>query len=238
MKKELPRTKKLSVLWRLVFAFYFYSRKFLPKRIYLQFLLNLNWVTNRLAYDQHYYQQTNLEALRPENYTDFLIELLPEDSVCDYGAGSGELTRKISEKCRKVTYVDSNSETLRIAKESLFGLTNVEFETPTELFMPDHPTFDVIVLSHVLEHIDDRIVFLLSLHRLTSRVCIEVPDLDSSALNYLRISLGLPLWTDEDHVVEMNLKSLEELLHESNWQVQKSKIRGGTIFVSAKRRLR
>ena len=206
----------------------------MPKKIYLEFLLNLNWVTNRLAYDQCYYQQTNLEALRPENHADFLIELLPEDSVCDYGAGSGQLTRKISEKCREVTYVDADSEILRKAKESLFGLTNVEFKTPAELFKPNHLTFDVIVLSHVLEHIDDRVGFLLSLHRLTSRICIEVPDLDSSALNYLRISLGLPIWTDEDHVVEMNLKSLEELLRETNWQVQKSKIRGGTIFVSAK----
>jgi len=230
---ELPRKKNLAIGWRILFVGYSAFRRLVPKKFLLVYLLNLNWLSNRLAYDQFFFTYKSLELLRPKNHEDFLIEIHPDYLVCDLGAGSGALTRKIADKCRRVTYLDSDSRMLQTAKESLSDLTNIDFQSSIDNLLRSESRFDMIVMSHVLEHIELRVEFLISLQELTGKICIEIPDLDSSALNYARMSLGSPLWSDEDHVVEMNFDSLEVLLFKSGWRIVKSSVRGGTIFVVA-----
>lgn len=234
---ELPRKKNLAIRWRILFVGYSAFRRLVPKKFLLIHLLNLNWLSNRLAYDQFFFTYKSLELLRPKNHEDFLMEIHPDFSVCDLGAGSGALTRKIADKCRRVTYLDSDSRMLQTAKESLCDLTNIDFQSSIDNLLRSKSRFDMIVMSDVLEHIQLRVEFLVSLQELTGKICIEIPDLDSSALNYARMSLGSPLWSDEDHVVEMNFDSLEVLLFKSGWRIVKSSVRGGTIFVVAETRV-
>ena len=237
MEIELPRMKKLSTSWRLVFIIYSALRRFAPRKSLLVFLLNANWLSNRLAYDQVYFLTKNLELIRPKNHESFLLEINSNDIVCDFGAGDGALTREIAKKCRRVTYLDSDPRMLQVAKESLGNLANIDFHQSIDDVLMSKTKFNLVILSHVLEHIQPRVEFLASLQKLTNRLCIEIPDLESSALNYARISLGCPLWSDEDHVVEMDSESLENLLIKSGWQITKSRVRGGTIFVVAETRV-
>jgi hypothetical protein len=99
-----------------------------------------------------------------------------------------------------------------------------------EYLNQNNQKFDLLVLTHVLEHLVDPREFLNRFKHFFKYIYIEVPDFDSSQLNQFRKDLGIPLvYTDEDHkwefsrdeltnvVAECGLKLLEE---KRGWGVQ------------------
>ncbi len=57
--------------------------------------------------------------------------------------------------------------------------------------------FDVVLLVHVLEHIDDAPALLKSLPPLARSLIVEVPDFEANPLNVLRHHFGLPYFGDD-----------------------------------------
>ena len=70
----------------------------------------------------------------------------------------------------------------------------------------------VLVLSHVLEHLDEPEAFLTQFSARFGFVYIEVPDFEGSAHNLLREQFGLELsYADADHISEFGRAELENL---------------------------
>ena len=69
--------------------------------------------------------------------------------------------------------------------------------------------FDLLVLTHVLEHLENPTEFLCKFKKFFRYVYIEVPDFDASLLNQLRQDIGTPfVYSDEDHKWEFGRAEL------------------------------
>lgn len=82
-------------------------------------------------------------------------------------------------------------------------------------FIPvsNEPKYDVLILSHILEHRDNLAQFLLDYKNYFHFIYIQVPDFDRGYLNHYRHDLKMNMiYTDNDHVGEFNRYELSELL--------------------------
>jgi len=86
--------------------------------------------------------------------------------VLDYGCGAGNLTRELSKiKNISITIADIDSDCLEVTKQSVGERTVDTILLSTEPWLNIHNKFDVIVLSHVLEHLLDPINTLQQLSK-------------------------------------------------------------------------
>ncbi len=88
--------------------------------------------------------------------------------------------------------------------------------------------FDVLILSHILEHMDDPSEFLDEFKIYFDHVHIELPDFDRSYLNQYRKDLGSELiYTDNDHVSEFDRIELREMLKDRGLVILEAEYRFG-----------
>ncbi len=80
------------------------------------------------------------------------------DTVLDIGCGNGALTFDIAQKAAEVTGIDLNGKNIKIAEER-FSSPNIKYIVGNALKNLPDKKFDAIILSNVLEHIQNRIEF-------------------------------------------------------------------------------
>lgn len=234
IENSIPREKTYSIGTRIGYRAYYLLRRVFPKKKLLIFLLKINWLTQRLSYEQTYLYEKDRsvldsEILRPNNIPDILLSAKPGDKVLDFGGGIGNITRALLKYGCRVTYVD-HSLPAQLQAESMFSeFNNFSIADPNNIFIIKNEKYDLVILSHVLEHIEKRKEFLKQISELSSKIHIEVPDLASDALNFIRLNLELPVHKDDDHVVEFTIETLECLLVDSGLIIESLKSRDGCL---------
>lgn len=84
-----------------------------------------------------------------------LLNQFPPGSVLDFGCADGLLTLELARHHQKVVAVDASEVRIKRARERTRDQDNVFFSHSTfELFQSEE-TFDLIVLSCILEHLED-----------------------------------------------------------------------------------
>lgn len=99
-------------------------------------------------------------------------------TTLELGSAEGHLTELLSERCRRVVAVDGSARFLEIAR-SRVSASNVSFVHVYFESLELSDRFDIVVLHHVLEHVDQPVALLASLrHHLTASglVAISVPN--------------------------------------------------------------
>lgn len=143
---------------------------------------------------------------RLTGYHDFFVErLVTARRVLDLGCGIGEVARSIAARIPgvQVTGVDSDPEILAKAKDLptpgnlRFVLANATQE------LPEGP-WDAVILSNVLEHIDQRIAFLKAVVDKARPQCllVRVPLFERHWHMPLRKELGVDFRSDPTHFIE------------------------------------
>ena len=90
--------------------------------------------------------------------------------------------------------------------------------------------FDIIILSHILEHIEEPQAFLSSLSGKARFFYIEVPDFEATHLNMYRQAVGTDLiYTDRDHVSEFDREEMEEIIHVSQLTIVETEFHFGVM---------
>ncbi len=234
IEHSIPRKKLYPIGIRFGYRIYYLLRKVFPKKKLLIFLLRINWLTQRLSYEQTYLYEkdrsiVDSEILRPNNIPDILHSTKPGDKVLDFGGGVGNVTRALLTQGCKVTYVDHSLSAQRQAELVFSKYDMFEIADPSDIFTIKNKKFDLVVLSHVLEHVDERKEFLEQISELTSKIHIEVPDLASDALNFIRLNLGLQVHKDDDHVIEFTIETLEQILLDSGLIIESLRSRDGCL---------
>ena len=90
--------------------------------------------------------------------------------------------------------------------------------------------FGILILSHVLEHLDNPSNFLKKIKNRFTKIYIEIPDNDSDQTNHTRNQLKIDtLYNDADHISEFTRNTFENLLQNNKLQIIKKDYKFGVM---------
>lgn len=170
----------------------------------------LDWVLNERAMAYGHGEHPK-HRLMP--YHDFFIDRIADgERVLDVGCGYGAVARDIARArpgC-KVVGIDQDVGRLAQAKAATNPI-NLEFVSGDATIAVPDGRWDVVVLSNVLEHIDDRVAFLRALRATTGagRLLLRVPLFERDWQMALRRELGVDFRSDADHRIEHTLAEFD-----------------------------
>jgi SAM-dependent methyltransferase len=151
----------------------------------------------------------------------FLYEhIKPTDRVLEIGCSAGRVLSKINAAER--VGIDTDAKAIERGCKEHPELTLLCADA--RAYSGD---FDVVILSHVLEHIDDPEALLKSLS--FDRLYVEVPDFEVTPLNAIRAERGLIAYTDADHVAEFTRDELEALFRSCGFAITAREFRFGFL---------
>ena len=223
MAQHFTRKKRTSFLLRIFYLLDKWS--IFKNKKKLNLYLDLEWIFTRLARETANKYYTNWDDVFKKNATEFLLKKINSNHhVLDLGCGLGEKSFLISKKAAKVTGIDYDSIAIEVAK-SRYNLPNLQFFNNEALTFlnSSKEQFDILILSHIIEHLENQQDFLLHFKPYFKLIYIEVPDLEASDLNLYRINLNSNFqYTDDDHVVEFDRIELIKLLQKCNLNIIES----------------
>jgi len=165
----------------------------------------------------------------------FILENIgPTDVVLDIGCGRGELTGDVADKAKEVVAFDLDPVKIEQARRlrSRPNLTYYVGEATRDL--PPGRTFDVAIVSGLLEHLSNRDEFLQATSRLASRMILRLPDLHRSWTVLVSRELGIPYTCCPDHRIEYTVESARRELERNGWQVESLVTAEGEIRIVAR----
>jgi trans-aconitate methyltransferase len=149
--------------------------------------------------------------------------------VIDLGCNRGDIAFSISKKAKRVIGIDFDQTHIHAAMKN-YTAPNLEFYCmdAAKYLAERSEKFDVLILSHILEHLDNPAQFVESFKNKFSYIYIEVPDFEKNYLNLYRQNLGISLiYSDNDHVFEFDRDEIAQLIAGANLEIISSEFRYG-----------
>lgn len=192
------------------------------------------------------YGLTGSEAIRYGNglhtkhrhtkYHDFFCNRLRAgETVLDIGCGNGALAHDMAEKAGAVvTGIELSEKNYRNAVKH-FSHARVTFIYGDALKDLHANTFETIVMSNVLEHLEDRIGFLIHLQKRISprRWLFRVPLYERDWRVPLMEEIGVDYRLDPGHYIEYTREGFVEEISLSGLKEVEMDIRWGEIWCEA-----
>jgi 2-polyprenyl-3-methyl-5-hydroxy-6-metoxy-1,4-benzoquinol methylase/GT2 family glycosyltransferase len=172
-------------------------------------------------------------------YHDWFVDSIDSGSrVLDIGCGNGTLTNALAEKAASVTGVDIVPGNI-VRAESLYHLDNIQFFCADATVSIPEGEYDFVVLSNVLEHIEQRPKFLRALFSQMRQpyptLLIRVPLIDRCWLPKYKKELGVEWRLDSTHFTEYTLAELKQELDAAGLaMVSVPEQRFGEVFVAVR----
>jgi len=171
---------------------------------------------------------------RLTRYHDFFVNNIASGSaVVDIGCGYGALARSIATRVdgAKVTGIDSDGPRLGQAQNA-DNPANLNFVLGDALHDLPSGQWDVMVLSNVWEHIENRVEFMKGLLAKVQpkKVLIRVPVFERSWHLPMRKELGIGYFSDTTHYIEHTLAEFADETARAGLKVEKQDIRWGEIW--------
>jgi len=171
----------------------------------------LEWIVNEraLAYGGGVHPKHRLMR-----YHDFFVDRIAAgSSVLDIGCGYGAVARSIATRVPDSTVVGVELDQGRLSQARAGEVpANLSFiEADARRNLPAGP-WNVVVLSNILEHIEDRVGFLRDIVRQATpqKILIRVPLFERDWKLPLRRELGIGYFSDAEHFIEHRLGELRD----------------------------
>jgi SAM-dependent methyltransferase len=219
LKREKKRNLLLSILFRV--------HKLLPLRSEkkLKLYLDLEWIFDRLAHETSFRVYKEAEhPVRTYSLRFIMKHIQPDSTVLDLGCKYGNISFAIAQKAKQVVGIDYDGQAIKTAQNT-YQQENLSFVVADalEYLKKQERKFNVLILSHILEHIDQPKAFLSSYAPYFNDIYIEVPDFNKTYLNEYRKDLGNDLvYTDTDHVSEFDRFELQDLVEACGLKITKA----------------
>jgi len=234
LKREKNRNFWLSFLYRIHRILPLSSKK------KLSLYLDMEWIFDRLAHETSFKVFSEKEhPIRVHTINYLQSKISSGHKVLDLGCKYGEITYAISNMAKEVVGIDYSESSIKIAKEKHQN-ENLRFVVADAIgyLKATNNSFDVLVLSHILEHIDEPQKFLSDFVPFFKYVYIELPDFNKTYLNeYRRLNNQKLIYTDTDHVSEFDRYELEEIIDSAGLKIVEAKYAFGIQKVWCKNNL-
>lgn len=170
---------------------------------------------------------------RHTRYHDFFVNRIRMgERVLDIGCGIGAVAYDIAERSNaQVVGIDLSSQSIAVACER-YRHPNLMFDVHDGTQPLPWGSFDVVVLSNILEHLPERAIFLRRVQQAAtpSRILIRVPLFERDWQVPLRKELGVEWRLDATHETEYTLESFAEELAMAELRVLHQEVRWGEIW--------
>ncbi len=169
-------------------------------------------------------------------YHDFFTERIKKgEKVLDIGSGIGFLAYDLAKAGAIVTGIELSEKNVKKA-ESLYKHENLKFVLGDAWKDLSNEKFDTVVMSNVLEHIDDRVGFI---RKVQAKICparwlIRVPCFDRDWTVALAAELGVDSRLDETHFIEYTRESFEKEMGKAGLKIAYLEVRWGEIWTELK----
>ena len=193
----------------------------------------LDWIINEraLKYGEGIHPKHKLT-----NYHQFFIDRINDgENVLDVGCGNGSVAISIAKGLSKsfITGIDINKKNIQFAKEKQkeSNLKNLNF-IHGDIYEHSEIISDVVILSNVLEHIENRILFLKNIQKLSGAktFLIRVPYFKRDWQIAFRKELAMYYFSDNDHKIEHTLEELKKELGKANLIMKETETVWGEIW--------
>jgi 2-polyprenyl-3-methyl-5-hydroxy-6-metoxy-1,4-benzoquinol methylase len=159
----------------------------------------------------------------------FLDNISTENYVLDIGCGNGAVAYDLSKKASHVTAIDISEKNIAIARKR-FNNKNLEYITGDATKHTFKNRFDVIILSNVLEHIENRVEFLSKIKKSAPKILIRVPLITRDWLAIYKKESGFEYRLDSTHYIEYTREELEKELGNANLKLIEFSINFGELW--------
>lgn len=153
----------------------------------------------------------------------------PEDTVLDIGCGNGALVYDVAKKAKKVTGVEIEANLVEKARRT-HSAANIEYRIADATKDLSNEKFDVIIMSNVLEHIDDRVNFLMSIRPLADKFLFRVPMIDREWVTLYKKELGLDHRLDTTHFTEFTFAQFQDEFAQAGYKIENHSVQFGEIW--------
>jgi len=171
---------------------------------------------------------------RLTDYHRFFVDNVAKgDAVFDIGCGNGALTYDLAKKAGCVVGIDIDEEGIGSARKR-YSAPNIKYIVGDATKYRFKEKFDVVVLSNVLEHIENRVEFLEKIKKLAPRILIRVPMVDRDWITLYKKEQGVEWRLDPTHRTEYTLESFQEELQRVGLRLGKYSVQFGEIWAVVK----
>ena len=168
---------------------------------------------------------------RITKYHQFFMDNITEtESVLDIGCGNGAMTYDMAIIANFVTGIDINKKRIEEARKKYEG-QNLIFLHGELSDLWHEAQVDVITLSNVLEHIENRTEFLNSLKRFEpKKILIRVPLFTRDWITQYKKEMGVDYRLDKSHYIEYKQSTFLFELKKAGLKADNIETRYGELF--------
>jgi len=141
------------------------------------------------------------------------------------------LSYDIATKAKKIVGIDLNEKNISFAKEN-YSKKNIKYICGDALKDVPNEKFDVIIMSNVLEHIENRVEFLEQMREQTAKFLIRVPMINRDWITLYKKEMGMDYRLDKGHYVEYTPESFEEDMKKAKLKIVDCSIQFGEIWAT------
>lgn len=179
--------------------------------------------TNKYSYEAHSLIEKE-KRMRAKNYARYISKLSKVYSALEVGCMHGLLLTELRARGLKVAGVELDTEAVEYCKKHGLEVTQSSIEDHLEKVNSKH---DVIIMSHVIEHIANpkkQLVALRSRMPKDGRLVLITPNSKSKSRNLFGRFWGY--WQVPVHINHFNIDSIGHLLDEAGFKIVDKKFYG------------
>lgn len=207
------------------------KKPFLAKRLVMLLLRLHNFSYKGIGFLSQYIEPDSIHPKhRIMQYHEWFTQRINSNwFVLDAGCGNGTLTFDISQVAMGVMGIDIEEDNIKIARERC-SRDNVEFICGDITTCVIDFEADCIVLSNVLEHIEDRRGFLDKLKEVSRNFLIRVPMFNKDWITPYKKEMGIEWRLDNTHYTEYTQESFHEEMQSVGMVIKEQEIMWGELY--------
>lgn len=168
---------------------------------------------------EHYKGKHPKHHLWTIHYQFIIQNINKNDKVLDVGSGASlSYTQKLAKVASEIDCCDIKPELVEYSM-NVNKYNNVNYFVLDITKEIPEKKYDVIILSHVLEHLDNPKKVLENIKKITKKVIIRLPRYDDHWMYLVKKDLGFYYFKDADHKKEYTLIEAVDLVESAGWIV-------------------